>query len=169
MAGDHEEMAKGHGILRLLRVCLRPFVWGALSGGEPLVSMKPQSRRSKIGTPAQNLLLRRSQQYCVLELRDVGAFDVDERRIGPAREAQPGGVSTEQQGQSKGREGWLGAHCTMPTSHRLRSARRYFSSPARSIQRRQKASVSKLRLIIERSCLALGSRSGMWPTLKFFM
>ena len=49
MAGDHEEMAKGHGILRLLRVCLRPFVWGALSGGEPLVSMKVGLRHGLIG------------------------------------------------------------------------------------------------------------------------
>ena len=110
MAGDHEEMAKGHGILRLPRVCRgtkRRFVQGRSIG----FNESHPPRRSKIRTPAQNLLLRRSQQYCVLELRDVGAFDVDERRIGPAREAQPGGVSTEQQGQRKGREGRCSSLC----------------------------------------------------------
>ena len=48
----------------------------------------------------------------------------------------------------------------MPTSHRLRSASRYFSSPARSIHRLQKASVSKFLLMKFSSCFARGSLQG---------
>lgn len=52
-----------------------------------------------------------------------------------------------------------GYGCTMPTSHRLRSARRYLSSPSRSSQRRQKASVSKFLLMVFSSCLACVRRA----------
>ena len=50
---------------------------------------------------------------------------------------------------------WVGVGCRVRVG---------LASPARSIQRRQKARVSKFLLIMESSALALGSRSGMCPT-----